>query len=312
MIQLTSEALSATIDPGRGADVLSLVDRGSGIDVLFRVPWRERADNIRGGERPTMSEPVAAWLEQYRGGWQTLFPSAGAPRRVHGAPVGFHGEGSAAAWTVDEVTASTAQLHLELFSVPVRIDRRVQIAKSSITVVDRLTNLSATALHVDYSHHPAFGGEFLNGECIIQTGATRYTGDAEGPGLVEPDSEHGWPIVTAQNGEAVDMRLVPGPDARTARFGWLHDFTESWASISNPELGLTVRVDWDGNALPYAWFWLELNGTEEFPWFGRARVVAIEPASTPTSGPKRESALRLKPLGHEVISVTISLSEGNE
>ena len=28
-------------------------------------------------------------MEQYRGGWQTLCPNAGAPRTVHGAPVGF-------------------------------------------------------------------------------------------------------------------------------------------------------------------------------------------------------------------------------
>lgn len=308
-LELVNTNVSATVDPGRGADVLSLVHRRSGVDVLFSSPWRERADAVRDGQRPSTFDPVASWLEQYRGGWQTLCPNGGEPRVVHGAPVAFHGEASVVPWTVDLAATDHARLHVELFSVPVCISRSIRLDGMTVRCTDTVANLSTTPLEFDYVSHPALGGTFLAGDCEIDTGARRFTCDPGSTATIfEPGSEHRWPEARSRTGESVDLRRVSAPGTSREVFGWLEDFSAFWASVTNTSLGLTVRIEWDGEHLPYAWLWQELNATESFPWYRRGRAVAIEPASMQTSGAFRRSALRL---GAEA-SVDLSVSVGFE
>jgi hypothetical protein len=309
LIRLGTDAIRAELDPGRGADILSLVDARTGIDVLFRTPWRAHADAVRAGQAPSTSDPTSAWLEQYRGGWQTLCPVAGDPRSVYGAPVGFHGEASIVPWSVDDVSATSARLHLDLFSVPVRIDRNVAVDGATITVTDTLSNDSEVTIELDYVHHPAFGGPFLDGPCVIETGATRFVSDPDRATALAAGAAFAWPDAVDAAGGLVDLAAVPGPESRRELFGWLGGFTHGFASIVNPGLGLGVRLDWDAEVLPYAWLWQELNETAAFPWYRRARALAIEPASVPTSGPDRTSTLRLEPGASTRIPLSITIED---
>jgi hypothetical protein len=307
-LELVSDDIAVTIDPGRGADVLSLVHRRTGVDVLFRTPWRERADALRAGRTPSTIDPDAVWLEHYRGGWQTLFPNAGPARSVCGAPVPFHGEASVVPWEVDDVSPSAASCHVDLFSVPVHIERTIRIDGPKMTIDDRLRNRSSVDLEVDYVQHPAFGAEFLAGDCRIETGARRFTGD---PGsATNGPAGTGHPSLWEPSpGRDTLQRRLPPDGAAERVFGWLDEFREHHASIANLDLGFAAHIEWDGEHLPYAWFWQELNATPEFPWFERARVVAIEPASTQTSGPARRSVLRLEPHADVTLSMSISLED---
>jgi hypothetical protein len=306
LIRLTTADLIVELDPGRGADVLALVDVRTGVDVLFRTPWRERADAIRHGQAPSTVDPTATWMEQYRGGWQTLCPSAGEPRTIHGAPVSFHGEASVVPWTVDEVTATSARLHVDLFSLPIRIDRTLTVEASALHQVDVLTNLSDVPLGFDYSNHPAFGGAFLEGECRIETGATRFTSSEGRENAIVAGSVNEWPWAAGSDGKPVDLRVLPSAGHPREILGWLSDFTEHWASIANTRLDVAVRLEWDGAHVPYAWFWQELNAGAEAPWFRRARAAAIEPASM-TTDRARGSALALAGGASVTLPLTVAL-----
>lgn len=308
-LELAGDGIALTVDPGHGADILSLVHRRTGLDVLFRTPWREHADAVCAGRTPSSLDPDAVWLEHYRGGWQTLFPNAGPARPVCGAPVPFHGEASAVPWEVDAVCPESASLHVDLFSVPVRIVRVLRVAGSTATVEDRLLNRSEAGLDVDYVQHPAFGGEFLAGDVRIETGARRFTSDPESTTDVAAGSEHAWPWATGRARDIL-LRRLPRQGSEQSVFGWLDGFAEHRASIVNRDLGLAAHLAWDGTHLPYAWFWQELNATAAFPWYKRARVVAIEPASTTTSGPARRSVLRLAPHAEVTLTMSISLDDG--
>lgn len=312
-VLLANDHLSLEIDPGRGADILTLTHAPSGLDVLFSAPWRSRANAVRDGRTaPSTSDATSGWLERYRGGWQLLCPNAGAPRVVHGAPVAFHGEASTIRWDVVRASPTAAYLRAELFAVPVIIDRTLTLAadRPSLTVVDTLHNLSDVDLEIDYVSHPAFGGVFLEGDCHIDTGARRFTADPDTEGnIADAGTSHEWPHVAGRGGTTFDLMELPAVGSRRMVFGWLSDFTDAWATITNRDLGLTVRLEWDATRLPYAWFWQELNHSTGFPWFRRARVMAIEPSSTQTGGPERRSALTLPPYGSVEIPLTISLNE---
>lgn len=312
-VLLESRDLSVSIDPGRGSDLLSLVHKASGTELLFATPWRGRADDIRDGlSGVTSTGSMEAWLEQYRGGWQTLCPNAGAPRLSGGAPFGYHGEASVTRWRIVDQHADSLSLATSLFSVPVSIEREITVVDDVLGITDTVTNLSGRTLRFDYAHHPAFGGAFLEGGCIIATGAETFVNDSEaGIDGVEPNSRHTWPIAVGANGAMTDLGVVAPYDAARSAFGWLTDFTGYWASFTAPRLGLTARLDWDGTHLPYAWLWQELNSAPDWPWYGRARVVAIEPSSTPTSGPSRESVIRLDPRRPIRIPITLTVSEEN-
>ncbi|MER6943076.1 DUF4432 family protein [Nonomuraea sp. NPDC000554] len=311
LLTLDNGLLSVVIDAGRGAEILSLTHRDSGIDVLFATPWRDVADAIRAGTRaPSTTDPTAAWLERYRGGWQTLIPNAGPPRSVCGAPVGFHGEASSVPWEVCRSAPMSTELRTTLFSVPIEIERLVSLDtdRAAVSTCDVLHNLSDVEVEIDYVNHPAFAGPLLDGRCSVDTGARVFTADPDTDGnIAAGGTSHAWPWIERAEGTTVDLRVVPPPGERHMAFGWLSDFDGHYAAITNHDLGLTVRMEWDGTHLPYAWWWQEINHMKGFPWYRRARVIAIEPSSTVTSGPSRRSVLRV-PGGSSVrLPMTVSI-----
>lgn len=309
-LTLRSEAARVVLDPGRGADVLSLVDAASGADVLFATPWRERADRIRAGEcAPTAADPTAVWLEQYRGGWQTLCPNAGAPRQSdRGAPWGFHGEAASSPWIVDAADDRSVSLHVDLFTAPVRIVRELRLDGPRLTQHDSVINQSRTDVAIDYSAHPAFGPGLIAGGGVIETDARTFVADDEASqDGVAPGSAHEWPwLLPPTGGEPRDLRVVPAEPVRESLFGWLTDFERGRVSITSPA-GLAVELEWDATVLPFAWVWQELESSDDFPWFGRARVLAIEPASTPTSGPHRTRTLAIPASGEVRVDIAVTL-----
>jgi len=311
LIVLSNDQLEVVVDPRRGADVLHATHRASGVDVLAATPWHERAESIRSGRMaPWSTDPTAGALEGYAGGWNVLCPNAGGARDVAGAPLPFHGEAWAVPWTVLSASDTSTTLRVELYSVPLAIERTVSIEGGTITLSDALTNLSPVALDVDYVSHPALSTAFLDGKCTIDTGAHRFTADPDYPSMLTPGASHDWPLATQTGGGALDLRTVPTPGTPHTAFGWLSDFSEHRASVTNHDLGLTVSLEWDGTHLPYAWWWQELNATPAFPWFQRARVMAIEPSSTPTGGIGRVPSLRID--AEATLSIACHLSITNQ
>lgn len=292
LITLRDDSIEVVVDVGRGADILTLRHLRTGVDVLFSTPWREHADAIRAGDAgPTAHDPVGGFLEPYRGGWNTLCPNAGPPREVHGAMVGFHGEAAIARWDLVEQAADRVRLRCALHSVPVVIERALVLDAGVIRIDDELVNTSDVDLEIDYVSHPALGGPFIEG-CTIETNARGYTSD---PGTAD--------------GVDGGLRQVPA-GATGMAFGWLAEFDgDPWATITNDDLGLAVRLAWDPTHLPYAWFWQELSWTAGYPWYRRARAVAIEPSSTPTSGPDRRSVLALGPRQSAHLSLSLRLND---
>ena len=307
-VVLRNADLEVEIDPGRGADVLRLVDRQSALDVLFSTPWRQRADQICEGSLAVVSpDSQGQWLEHYRGGWQTLLPNAGPERVYNGAHHGYHGEASTVEWTVVSADETHVELTCELFTVPITVGRVVQLSGRKLTVTDALHNVADVDVRVDYVQHPAFGRRFLSGDVTIDTGGSRFVPEGDSADARLPGEEtHQWPTYKRPDGCVRSLGVVPTDDTEST-FGWLTDFSSHWASLTNHSEALTVRIEWDGEAMPYAWFWQELNHTREWPWYSRARVVAIEPSSTPTGGPDRESALLVAAGSTRSVWTSISL-----
>jgi len=297
-VTLRSSDLELVLDPSFGADILSIKTVKSGHELLLKTPWADRAEEVISGQQTPFSlDPVAHWMEHYRGGWQLICPNAGPPRDIHGAAVGFHGEASISVWKILESKPESIRIQLDLISIPIRIERVISLAANEISISDVITNLSALDLEFDYSSHPAFGGSLLDGEVLIETSAKRFTVDEEIESPHAPSgSSHQWPLIKGENGKTLDVSHVPPNGTQLGVFGWLSEFDgPKWYRISNKEKKLSFEMQWESEYLEFAWFWLEFNNSQGFPWFGRVRTFAIEPSSTQTSGKSRKSILALKP-----------------
>lgn len=303
-LRLQSTVLEIVIDANYGADILSIKTLKGGQEVLLSTPWSDRAEAVILGEQKSLFlEPVAHWMELYRGGWQMICPVAGPPRTIHGAPVGFHGEAAISTWKVSNLTKGSVNLQLDFFTIPIRIERKISVIENEISITDLITNLSDGALEFDYSSHPAFGGALLEGAVSIETNAGKFHLDEENESVHGPSaSTHEWPLIKGEHGKILDLSLLPAPPSSLGVFGWLSDFGDKkWYRIRNNEKNIEFKLEWESEYLDFAWFWLEFNNSKGFPWFGNVRTFAIEPSSTQTSGKSRRSILQLK--GHQTTEI---------
>lgn len=282
VVRLVSDGAEVDVLPGKGGDILSVRRRSDGTDVLWSTPWGLRAR----GAVPTAADPLTTFIENYPGGWQTLFPNGGSPTPEQGTELNFHGEATSVPWDwkqVDSPHGVAISLDTCLVRSPFRLHRRIELAGDTVTVTESFTNESLTAQEAMWSHHPAFGAPFLDDSCVLETGAQTFAAD-DGYDTAHNDLAPGvastWPLVKGKDGATVDLSRAPSSNARLDRFGYLLDFTEPWYTLTNPGLDLRVTVRWDGAAFPYAWFWCEAAGSEGFPWHQRAYVLAVEPAAS--------------------------------
>jgi hypothetical protein len=150
-----------------------------------------------------------------------------------------------------------------------------------VRVEETVTNDSPEPLEVMWSHHPAFGAPFLGGGCVLSAGCTTFLADDRQPGtLFGAGTSHRWPLARSVAGDTVDLRTIPPPSQPRAVLGYLTDFSSGFFALTNPRLGLGVGLRWDTDVLDKAWLWQEVCSGQDWPWFRRAYVVAVEPAST--------------------------------
>jgi hypothetical protein len=300
-VRLSSDVLEVVLRPARGCDVVSVVDRATGCELMFRSPWAGQA-------------PVAAawddrsrWLSGYPGGWQVLCPNAGPARELDGALQGFHGEAAVVPWRVLEVDGAGLSACVDLFSAPVRLHRTVRVAGPVVQVEDTVENLGSTARSVAWVQHIGLGAALVEDGARLHLPACTVLADPSAPGTVlAPDSRHRWPRAHAADGTEVDLGPIPGGPREI--FAALDGFDDGWCAITNEARGVGVAVHWDSSCFPYAWLWQELQATQGFPWFGRARVLGIEPANVlPDHGRSRPPAPVLAAGGRWATMVELSV-----
>jgi galactose mutarotase-like enzyme len=313
VVQLASDRLEVDVLPGKGGDILGVTWRPQELNVLWSSPWGLREK----GSVPTAADSRVAFLESYPGGWQTLFPNGGDATEEQGVELGFHGEATMIPWRWEQLDDQSIAMSVELVRSPFSLRRVVRVDGASVTVTEAFKNTSLVDQPAMWSHHPAFGAPFLDSSCRVEVGAASFQAD---PGYDTPHTDlmagetRAWPLARSRDGGDIDLREVPSPEAQVDRMGYLLDFTAPWYSITNPQLGLTATVRWDGVTFPYAWLWTEAAGSAGFPWHQRAYVLAIEPASSyPGSGldvaKENGTALWFAPGQEHTVEVSMEISD---
>jgi len=279
-VQLATDELVVECTPQKGCDIRQIRDARNQSSVLWASPWTSPATpQTRSGDSEAEN-----WLFHYPGGWQLLFPNAGAGGEHQGHRHRFHGEASIVAWEWERLD-SGIQARVALFDTPFTIERRITLSGRTVRVEESITNTGVDRTDYILGHHPGFGSELLAGPTRLSTNGYLVQADDsyDPPGnRLQPGSRGRWPHVQG-NDAHVDLR---SPLDGGSCLAYLSQFPpNAVASIVRCDGTTGVELRWPGEIYPYAWLWQELGGSTGKPWFGRGHVIGVEPCtSAPASG----------------------------
>ncbi|MDW7675222.1 MAG: DUF4432 family protein [Bacillota bacterium] len=281
-IVLENQLLRVTILQDKGTDIYEFLYKQKDIDFMWRSP--------QGLTNPYRQLPLAVpqnsfFMDYYQGGWQEVFPNGGNACSYLGADLGQHGEVALLSWDkviiVDEPEEVSIKFWVRTVKTPFYLEKTFTIREgiSSLAIEERLVNEGRFPMQYMWGHHPAIGKPFLNEYCLVQLpGGTVITGlhQVAGSRLVE-GQRSSWPFAKGVKGEEIDLSRLMKEGSGYQDMCFITDLTEAWYRIINPVNGVTFGLEWDIKEFPNLWFWQENGSKGNYPWYGRAYCVALEP-----------------------------------
>lgn len=270
MITLSNDHIEVSVEPEFGAQILSVKQPGSDVNALAHYDWRSPSRS-RDGQR--YGDSATDWLSNYRGGWQELFPNSGAESDTHGVVTTFHGEASVSSWEVLAHNRTSCILRVGAHT-PLTLTRIMRLSEDTacLYIDETVVNEGVEVMDFVWGHHPVvptFAGSRIDlPDCTVavEPRNTGGLGTQGGP----------WPTVAGDDGVPVDLSIVD--DVPRHRLTYQHSLDEGWVAYRPPQSAdhPGIGMAWDLETWPALWLWT-LTRTTEFPWFGRAAMMGIEP-----------------------------------
>jgi galactose mutarotase-like enzyme len=280
-LTLRNGCIDVTVLPGKGCEIASFRDRSNGVEVLFQAPW---------GLQPPGAPPRSGWggmefLRNYGGGWQELLPSCNDACTYRGVQLPFHGEVATVPWTVEVAAEDDDAIALvgrvQCSRTPFALERRMLLERGSptLTLHERVTNLSDGAHHLVWGHHCVVGAPFLEAGCRLHAPArtiVTLSETWEDTARLAPGQREPWPLALLRDGGRADLRAVPGPEAGSHDDIFLTDLEDGSVAVENPRLGRTFRLGFDRTLFRWLCTWQPYGGAHAMPLAG-AYALGIEP-----------------------------------
>ena len=286
MLSLENSMIKVVFALGKGADIVEFVDKPTDTDFL----WHSFNELKNITHIPTVASAHGNFLDSYSGGWQELFPTYGGDTIYRGGEIGIHGEACLYPWDC-EISCDTPErvavrLSLRTIRSPFILEKRAEIRENDASLYLRqsVCNLGSTEMSFMWGHHPAFGYPFLDehvrlhlrGKPTVTVPAAmiahRCPFDRETSGT--------WPLLPGKDGKMIDMSRAYAPEDRLYMEYAVSGLEEGRYELVNSRTGLGMRMSWDPKLFRYLWVWGLYRGIDEYPWYGRSYVMAVEPWSS--------------------------------
>jgi hypothetical protein len=270
MITLRSPHLEVVLDPDRGGEVRSVTTPGS----PNLIAWHEWESPLSADDGPSYGTTELDFLSRYHAGWQVLFPNAGAEGVIDGVPVAFHGEVALARLAVLSESGDSCTLKA-VARLPLELVRTVSLSpdRAALFIEETATNVGSRPVPFLWGHHPTFPA--LTGSRIDLHGTPGVVVEPATPGPLAGTGGP-WPRLARTDGGTDDLSTIT--DEEQVRVSYLPDIDEAWVALRPPagEARPALGLAWDIETFPHLWVWLQ-NGDPGFPWYGRARMLGLEP-----------------------------------
>jgi galactose mutarotase-like enzyme len=258
LLELENEWLSLSVLPEVGAKILTLSDKKSNRNVLWRNP------RIR-----PQAYPIDANFDNYWcGGWDDAYPTADAC--VHGGePFPNLGELRSLRWEVETLeaneTKATARLSAYGPISAIKATKTVTLTGRTLQMNFAIESLSPIPLDFLWGTHPAFAVE--GGSRLIIPARTGIVAQSNHPSLGKPGDRYSWPLI---NG--TDMSIVPDISSGINCGHYATDLEDGWFAVETRGQG--ILYEFPRETCPHLWLWLVYGGWRGYhhavvePWTG--------------------------------------------
>jgi hypothetical protein len=281
ILTMENDLLKISILVDRGSDIIELAYKPLDLDFMWKAPGGIRP---AGSFIPTSASSLGNYLDYLSGGWQEILPGGG-PFLAYGAEIGLHGEVCLLPWSfsIEEDTAEKVSLRLNCKTVrfPFRLTKIITLQRGStvVNLEEKLINESDESIEFLWSHHPAYGKPFLDGNCRIDVPAKTFHTSSfynSPTALFNPEHQGKWPLDKDKNEILVDLSLVPPLSEPVSDLYYLKDLAEGWYAITNIDKQIGIGFSWDLSVFPYLTYWQVCNGSYGYPWYGRTYNIGLE------------------------------------
>jgi galactose mutarotase-like enzyme len=270
-VVLESDELRVVVLPDKGAEIHRLVHRESDVDVLFKGPWGLQPP----GAPPLEGSGDDAFMWNYAGGWQELFPSVNEACTYRGRRIPFHGEVATLPWQYEVLSDGEVRFSTRCRETTFELERtlRVADATSKLEIESVATNVGDEPAHFVWGQHCVLGAPLLEDGCTLELPARTIV---TRPELWEPETaalapgqREAWPNARLREGGTTDLREIPGPKRRSHDDIYVGDLEATWLAVTNPRLELTFRLEW-------VIVWQAYGGADAAPLTG-SYALGVEP-----------------------------------
>jgi hypothetical protein len=313
---LENEHLRVKVVPEKGSDVVEIVYKRKGFNLLYESPIGFKRF---GSISPPVGTEDSGFMDYYEGGWQDIVPSPGLASSNRGASWGLHGESSLMPWhaaVAEEGECARLRVSTSLVRYPFHVDKTLSLAEgSSVLKVDEtVTNLAEQDVEFAWLQHIVFQPPMVAKGMQIDLRAGTCTAGVYKQARLRPAVPFEWPNAPGLDGSTIDMSREP-PEKR-CEDNIYATLKEPWYAVRNPNAGLTVGVSWDLKVLPYLWLWFNY-GALDFPWWGRSHNLGMEPSSSITELGLKEyldkgNALKVRQGEKVRLRLNYSVAEGSQ
>jgi hypothetical protein len=270
----------------KGADIFEFKYKPANIDFM----WKTRL-GVRSLQSfvPTVSTNLGSFLDYYEGGWQELFPNADEACEYKGAALGLHGEVCLMQWRFEIIQNTSDLIEVKLttptYRTPFFLEKIIRLRSGVPTLEfeETITNEGGEEMDFMWGQHPTLGGAFLDSNCVIYLPKCRVRTDAmlgSSASRIAPDQDCEWPFVEGVDGNMIDLREVPSPDAKCNDRVFIYDFLQGWYAVRNKAKNVGFAMKWDEKVFPYILYWQSFGGWKGYPFYSSAYTMALEPRSS--------------------------------
>jgi hypothetical protein len=286
---LENRLLKASVLLDKGSDIFELIYKPLDLDLIWHSPigYRNPKEYIQ-----SATSAGDVFHDFYGGGWNDIFPNYGNPSQNRGARFVGHGESSLLPWDfVDSCkegesgASASASLSVNCVRYPIRAEKKISLdsSKALLKISEDLINLSDQQIEISWGQHIAYGEPFVSEDLRLEIPAGKaktQTFDVPYSRLIK-EKDFEWPLAPGVDGKEVDLSRIPARKERVQEDFPIIGLRSFDYKLFNPKLNLGVVVNWNREAFPNLWYWLNW-GTLDYPFYGRGRTLALEPTTSST------------------------------
>jgi hypothetical protein len=278
-----------------GGHIAEILDKGTGINPLWTPPWRTSEPSAYGpavyGEYG--SEVESKLLAGLMGHNLCLDIFGGPSAEEAAAGIGVHGEGSVAAYEIEEA-GDKLTMRVLLRAAQIAFERRIELQDRTVRIAESVQSLASFDRPIGWTQHVTLGPPFL------EKGVTQFRASATRSKVLDSDfgahdrmragAEFDWPHVPRRDGSSEDLRVLTGDASSCAYTAHLMDPAREQAFFAAfaPAARLVFGYVWKPADFPWLGIWEENFSRTHAPWNGHTLTRGMEFGVSPIPESRRQ------------------------